>query len=66
MRPGDRVGDREAKAEAAILPARHVAAHEGLEHGAEGINGDIHGSPEYRGHLIGVMAKRAVATALGK
>ncbi|MEQ1649799.1 MAG: FAD binding domain-containing protein [Hyphomicrobiaceae bacterium] len=28
-----------------------------------GINGDIHGSPEYRAHLIGVMARRAVAAA---
>jgi carbon-monoxide dehydrogenase medium subunit len=27
------------------------------------LNGDIHGSREYRAHLIGVMAKRAVAGA---
>jgi len=27
------------------------------------LNGDIHASPEYRAHLIGVMAKRAVAKA---
>jgi carbon-monoxide dehydrogenase medium subunit len=25
------------------------------------LNGDIHASPEYRAHLIGVMARRAVA-----
>ncbi len=30
---------------------------------ADGLNGDIHASPEYRAHLIGVMAKRAVAGA---
>jgi aerobic carbon-monoxide dehydrogenase medium subunit len=27
------------------------------------MNGDIHASPEYRAHLVGVMAKRAVAKA---
>jgi carbon-monoxide dehydrogenase medium subunit len=30
---------------------------------ADGLNGDIHASPEYRAHLIGVMARRAVAAA---
>jgi carbon-monoxide dehydrogenase medium subunit len=30
---------------------------------ADGLNGDIHASPEYRAHLVGVMAKRAVARA---
>jgi carbon-monoxide dehydrogenase medium subunit len=30
---------------------------------ADGLNGDIHASAEYRAHLIGVMAKRAVARA---
>ena len=30
---------------------------------SDGLNGDIHASPEYRAHLIGVMAKRAVAGA---
>jgi carbon-monoxide dehydrogenase medium subunit len=32
---------------------------------ADGLNGDIHASPEYRAHLVTVMAKRAVAKALG-
>ena len=35
-------------------------------HTADGINGDIHADPEYRAHLIGVMAKQAVAQATGK
>jgi carbon-monoxide dehydrogenase medium subunit len=32
---------------------------------ASGLNSDIHASAEYRAHLITVMAKRAVAAALG-
>jgi carbon-monoxide dehydrogenase medium subunit len=30
-----------------------------------GLNSDIHASAEYRAHLVTVMAKRAVAAALG-
>jgi carbon-monoxide dehydrogenase medium subunit len=29
----------------------------------DGLNGDLHGSAEYRAHLIPVMAKRAVMAA---
>jgi carbon-monoxide dehydrogenase medium subunit len=31
---------------------------------ADGLNNDLHASPEYRAHLITVMAKRAVEAAL--
>ena len=30
---------------------------------AKGLNFDLHGSPEYRAHLIAVLASRAVAAA---
>jgi carbon-monoxide dehydrogenase medium subunit len=36
---------------------------EGLTIPADGMNADIHGSAEYRAHLVGVMARRAVARA---
>ena len=31
----------------------------------DGLNSDIHASPEYRAHLVTIMAKRAVAEANG-
>jgi carbon-monoxide dehydrogenase medium subunit len=30
---------------------------------AKGLNADLHGSPEYRAHLIAVLASRAVTAA---
>ena len=39
---------------------------EGMTVPATGLNSDIHGSAEYRAHLIAVLARRAVAEAVGK
>ena len=36
----------------------------GIKVKPDGLNNDLHASPEYRAHLITVMAKRAVEAAL--
>ena len=54
---------RWSDAEAKLASNFSAAALDGLTIPASGLNGDIHGSADYRAHLIGVMAKRAVAAA---
>ena len=55
---------RWAEAEAALSANFSADAVSGLTVEAEGMIGDIHGTKEYRAHLVGVMTKRAVTAAL--
>jgi len=54
---------RAHKMEEALAKDFSAKAIDGLHPPASSLNGDIHASAEYRAHLIGVMAKRAVAAA---
>lgn len=54
---------RWSAAEAALSADFRPEAVAGLKASADGMIGDLHGTPEYRAHLIGVMTKRAVAAA---
>jgi carbon-monoxide dehydrogenase medium subunit len=54
-----RVGDMEK----ALKKNFSAKALDGISVKPKGLNADLHGSAEYRAHLIGVMAKRAVAAA---
>jgi len=51
--------------EAALAERFDPSAIEGIGVPAEGLNGDIHADAHYRAHLVGVMARRAVAAASG-
>ena len=55
---------RHAAMEQALSAEFSPAALEGIATPAEGLNSDIHGSAAYRAHLVGVMARRAVAAAV--
>jgi aerobic carbon-monoxide dehydrogenase medium subunit len=52
---------RATEMEAALNANFSPSALDGISVSADGLNKDIHASAEYRAHLIGVMAKRAVA-----
>lgn len=54
---------RQADMEAALSANWSPDAVAGIKQDADGLNSDIHGSAEYRAHLVTVMAKRAVAAA---
>ena len=47
--------------EAALAADFRPEAIAGITVDADGLNGDIHAGPDYRAHLVTVMAKRAVA-----
>jgi carbon-monoxide dehydrogenase medium subunit len=57
---------RHREMEAALSADFAPDAIAGIRTAPDGLNGDIHASPEYRAHLIGVMAKRAVTKAAGR
>ncbi|PKP74525.1 MAG: carbon monoxide dehydrogenase [Alphaproteobacteria bacterium HGW-Alphaproteobacteria-6] len=54
---------RWSEAEAALAKSFTAEAVKGLSASAEGMIGDIHGSPEYRAHLVKVLTARAVTAA---
>jgi len=54
---------RQAEMEQALTANWSPDAVANVKQDADGLNGDIHGSAEYRAHLVTVMAKRAVANA---
>jgi carbon-monoxide dehydrogenase medium subunit len=54
---------RWTEAEAALDADFRAEALAGLKPAADGMISDLHGTPEYRAHLTGVLAARAVAAA---
>ncbi|HET6309287.1 MAG TPA: xanthine dehydrogenase family protein subunit M [Rhodopila sp.] len=54
---------RQAEMEKALSANFTADALNGIATPSDNLNGDIHASAEYRAHLIGVIAKRAVAKA---
>ncbi len=57
---------RVAEMEAALAGDFSVEALDGIALASEGLNEDLHADRDYRAHLVGVMAKRAVHDALAR
>ena len=57
---------RVAEMEAALAADFSEGALSGIAVASEGLNDDLHADAEYRAHLVGVMAKRAVREALAR
>jgi carbon-monoxide dehydrogenase medium subunit len=55
---------RQAEMEKALSAKFAPESVAGVKVKADGLNNDLHASPEYRAHLITVMAKRAVEAAM--
>jgi carbon-monoxide dehydrogenase medium subunit len=55
---------RSIEMEAALAKSFTPKAVEAIKISPDGLNSDIHGSAEYRAHLVTVMASRAVAKAI--
>ena len=56
---------RQSDMEAALASDFSSGAIANVAQSADGMNADIHGSAEYRAHLVGVIARRAVDAANG-
>ena len=52
--------------EAALNASFTPQAAQAVKLGTDGVNGDMHGSAEYRAAMVSVMAGRAVAAALAR
>ena len=55
---------RQAEMEKALAAKFAPESVAGIKVSPDGLNNDLHASPEYRAHLVTVMAKRAVEAAL--
>lgn len=57
---------RWSEAEAALAKRFSPKSLEGMSASADDMNSDIHADSEYRAHLVGVMARRAVQAAVAR